>query len=129
MLKFIHILLFLLSFQSAVFSQANSLEIDPVKEKLVTPYLTYMHQGEEGLAEFKKNQPHAYLLEVWYFTESYYIKSDFFQQGDPLPFGLLDISRFEDQRKESEESMVVLPGYKDVLILLPNNKLLYKPTR
>ncbi len=117
----------LLSFR--VFSQTNALEIDPVKEKLVTPYLIYMHQGEEGLAEFKNSQPHAYLLELWYFAESYYIKPDYFSEGDELPFGLIDIQRFENQRKENEESIIILPGYKDVLVLLPNNKLLYKPNK
>jgi hypothetical protein len=123
----LRLLLPILFLCSSVFSQVNSLEIDPQKEKLVTPYLTYRHQGVEGLAEFKKKQPHAYMLELWYFAESYYIKRNHFAQGDELPFGLVDISRFENQRKENEEAIVVLPGYKDVLVLLPNNKLIFKP--
>ena len=39
----------------------------------------------------------------------------------------LDISRFEHARKEMEEAILVLPGYKDALVLLPINKLIYKP--
>lgn len=109
------------------FGQVNSLEIDPVKEKMYRPYMLWRHQGEEGLDAFKKNQPHEYMKELWYYSQSFYIKRDYFQTGEFLDESIIDITRFESQRKESEEARVELSGYKDVIILLPNNKLIYKP--
>ncbi|MBL7902964.1 MAG: hypothetical protein JNK73_13285 [Bacteroidia bacterium] len=122
---FISALFLLLS--SSGFSQINSLEIDPVKEKMYSPYMLWRHQGAEGLAEFKKNKPHEYLKELWYYSESFYIKRNHLKTGETLDVSIIDISRFEHLRKQEEESMVELPGFKDVIILLPINKLIYKP--
>lgn len=122
---FISVLFLLLS--SSVFSQVNSLEIDPVKEKMYTPYMLWRHQGTEGLAEFKKNKPHEYLKELWYYSESFYIKRNHLKTGETLDASIIDISRFEHLRKQDEESTVELPGFKDVIILMPINKLIYKP--
>lgn len=122
---FISALFLLLS--SSGFSQIYSLEIDPVKEKMYSPYMLWRHQGAEGLAEFKKNKPHEYLKELWYYSESFYIKRNHLKTGETLDVSIIDISRFEHLRKQEEESMIELPGFKDVIILLPINKLIYKP--
>ena len=39
----------------------------------------------------------------------------------------IDISRFESNRKQNEEAIVIIPGFKDVIVLLPTTKLIYKP--
>jgi hypothetical protein len=39
----------------------------------------------------------------------------------------IDISRFESQRKENEEVTIKIDGFKDVIVLLPTNKLIYNP--
>lgn len=39
----------------------------------------------------------------------------------------IDITRFESNRKQNEEATVIIPGFKDVIVLLPTNKLIYKP--
>jgi len=123
----LYILLPFLFLSSVILSQNNAFEIDPVKEKMFTPYMLYRHQGEEGLAAFKKNQPFDYAKELWYYSESFYVKRNHLSQGEVLNAAMIDISRFENYRKDTEEAIVVVPGYKDVLVLLPNNKLLYKP--
>lgn len=118
----------ILTVLSASFSaQVNSLELNPEKERKFTPYMLYRHQGSEGLAEFKQKHPHEYLKELWYYSESFYIKRNYFKQGAELDDAIIAINRFEDSRKEDEEAVVILPGFKDVLVLLPNNKLIYKP--
>src|SRR5436305_6213235 len=121
-------LLLLFTFAAAPFlAQINSLEIKPEREKMFTPYMYARHNGPEGLADFKKNSPHEYLKELWYYSESFYVKRDYFPDGFRLEESYVDISRFENQRKETDEAVVILPGHKDVVILKPENKLLYKP--
>lgn len=109
------------------FAQVNSLELNADKEKKFTPYMMYRHQGPDGLADFKKNHKHEYLKELWYYSESFYVKRGYFKQGAELDESIIAIDRFEDSRKETEEAIVILPGFKDVLVLLPANKLIYKP--
>ena len=109
------------------FSQANALEISAEKEKAFTPYMLYRHGGAEGLAEFKKTKPHEYLKELWYYSSSFYIKRDHFDKGWELDASIFDITRYEKLRKEDTEAIIVLDGYKDVLVLLPAKQLLYKP--
>ncbi len=108
-------------------AQVNGLEIDPVKEKMYTPYMLWRHQGAEGLAEFKKNKPYEYLKEVWYYSESFYIKRNHLKTGETLDPSIIDVSRFEYLRQADTERIVELPGFKDVIVLLPTNKLIYKP--
>jgi len=108
-------------------AQVNPLELDPVAEKTYNPYMGWRHIETGGLAEFKKNHPHEYLKELWYYSKSFYIKRNHFSTGNELNAGIITIDRFESSRKEFEESIVILPGYKDVLVLLPANKLIYKP--
>jgi hypothetical protein len=123
---FIYFILFsLLSLGSK--AQLNSLEISPEKEKMYSPYMLQRHQGTEGLAEFKKNHPHDYLKELWYYSESFYVKRNHLNTGVVLDASIIDISRFETERQENEEQIVVLPGFKDAIVLLPVTKLIYKP--
>ncbi len=68
-----------------------------------------------------------YAKEMWYYTESFYVKRNYNNEGITLDESIIDISRFESQRKENEEAIVTLPGFKDVIVLIPNNKLIYKP--
>lgn len=117
----------LLGFGESAFSQVNSLELKPENEKKFTPYMMFRHGGPDGLADFKKNKPHDYLKELWYYSESFYVKRNHLSEGYVLNEEIIDISRFEKSRKENEEAIVVLPGFKDVLVLLPSNQLIYKP--
>jgi hypothetical protein len=109
------------------FAQANSLEFNPEKEKIYNPFMWGRHSGIDGLADFKKDHPHEYLKELWYYSESFYIRRNYLKEGVEMSEVGLDISRFEYARKENEEAILVLPGYKDALVLLPLNRLIYKP--
>lgn len=109
------------------FSQDNSLKLNPESEKKFAPYMVTNHGGLDGLAQFKKSNPQNYLKELWYYSESFYVKRDHLADGYVLNEEIIDISRFEKSRKENEEVIVVVPGFKDVLVLLPANKLIYKP--
>lgn len=121
------ILLAFLGLGQIAFSQAKSLTLNSENEKKYLPYMTYTHGGPEGLAAFKKNHPNDYLKELWYFSESFYVKRNHLNEGYVLNEEIIDISRFEKSRKETEEAIVILPGFKDALVLLPSSQLIYKP--
>lgn len=117
---------------SLSYSQVNSfdsdeLKPDPAKEKMYLPYLAIRHGGLPKIEEWKKQNTYQYYKELWYFCESFYVKRNHLTQGVELNELIIDISRFESSRKENEESIVILPGFKDALVLLPANKLIYKP--
>lgn len=117
-----------LSFYAQSFKgQVNSLEIDTATERMYNPYMLWRHSGPEGLAEFKIQDRHNYLKELWYYSRSFYIKRNYFSSGVMLSEANIDVSRYELKRNEEEEVIVVLEGFKDVMVLLPANKLIYKP--
>jgi hypothetical protein len=64
---------------------------------------------------------------MWYYSESFYVKRNALNEGVTLNEEIVDISRFESQRKENEEVTVTLGGFKDVIVLLPAKNLIYKP--
>jgi len=124
--KSILIFLFLLlSFFSK--SQVNSLEISLEKEKMYSVYMLWRHSGKEGLADFKRDHPHDYLKELWYYSESFYVKRNHFPEGYQLNESIIAIDRFESQRLTNDEAIVVFSGSRDVVVMLPVNKLIYKP--
>lgn len=118
---------FFIFISSSSYSQINSLAVSPEKEKKFSIYMLAKHKGFDGLEDFKKYYKYDYLKELWYFSESFYIKNDYFKEGVKIEDSMIDISRFEKLRKWDEESIVILPGFKDVLVLLPVNKLIYLP--
>lgn len=121
-----------MSGSSAAFSQtgiasSESLTPDPVKEKMFFPYLAVRHGGPDATEAWKKNNTYQYYKELWYYSESFYVKRNYNSTGVTLDESIIDISRFESSRKSSEEAIVVLPGFRDVLVLMPSDKLIYKP--
>ena len=114
-------------FLFSVNGQVNNLKLDPVKIKQFSPYLGARHGGTEGLENFKRNNFTEYQKEMWYFSESFYVKRDYFQAGISLDESIIDVSRFESQRQSDTESIIQLPGFKDALVLLPTKKLVFKP--
>jgi len=108
-------------------AELNSLKPDPEKEKKFSPYVAWRHGWKDGFEEWKKNNTLQYYKELWYYSQSFYVKRNYLAQGAALDESAIDISRFESSRKDGEESIVTLPGMKDALVLLPANKLIYKP--
>lgn len=105
----------------------KAIEPNITKQVKFLPYLAVRHGGPEGLETWKKDHTVQYYKELWYYCESFYVKRNHFIEGVTLNEEIIDISRFESSRLDDQEALVVLPGFKDVLILLPANKLVYKP--
>jgi len=128
------LIVFLTTITSLSYSQINSLHPElikpnPAKEKMFLPYMAVRHGGIPATEEWKKNNTYQYYLEIWYYSESFYVKRNHLKEGVELNESIIDISRFESSRKQNEESIVLLPGFKDVLVLLPIDKLIYKPAK
>lgn len=126
-LKSLKYFIFFIFVSTASISQTAFLEINPIQEKKFGAYLSAHHGGAESLAEFKNNNRLLYAKELWYYSESFFVKRNHFASGVILDESIIDISRFEDARLDDQEALVVLPGFRDALILLPKNKLIYKP--
>lgn len=105
----------------------DEIKIDPEKEIKYLPYVEYKHSFGEGFKSWKSNNKFLYIKEMWYYTESFYIKRNHLDSGNSMDESLIDVSRFENYRKETEESIISIPGFKDAIVLLPSNKLIYKP--
>jgi hypothetical protein len=106
----------------------ESLKLDPDKVRIFEKYPAFKHGLEPGGYEgWKSQNPLLADKEMWYYTESFYIKRNHLTQGITLDESVIDISRFETQRKPNEETIVTLNGFKDVIVLIPANKLIYKP--
>jgi hypothetical protein len=119
--------IFFYIFSEAQITSPNDLKPNAEKEKKFLPYVAILHGGIEKLKAWKQENTYQYFKELWYYTESFYISRNYLKEGLVLNEEIIDISRFEFNRKQSEESIVIIPGFKDVLILYPLNKLIYKP--
>ena len=114
------------------YAQINSLESDllkpdPKKEKMYVPYLATRHGGLVALETWKQSNTYQYYKELWYYCESFYVKRNHLTEGVELNEEIVDISRFDSTRKEDQEVIVIMPGFKDALVLLPKNKLIFIP--
>ncbi len=106
----------------------SKIKLDPAKEKKFEPYVEFRHASTKAEYQtWKANNKFQYVKEMWYFSESFYVKRNVTNDGLTLNEEIIDISRFESNRKANEEATVVMPGFKDVIVLLPTNKLIYKP--
>ncbi len=112
------------------FSQDFSkIKLDPEKVKKFEIYLEIHHTDpqKENFKTWKETNKYQYTKEMWYFSESFYVKRNALSEGIVLDESIIDITRFENNRKENEEAIVEIPGTKDVIVLLPNSQLFYKP--
>lgn len=108
----------------STFSQIN---LDSNKVNTFIKYLKYNHSFEAGgFDTWKANNPDLYLKEMWYYSESFYVKRNYLNEGVTMNEGSIYIPRFESKRKETEEVIIVMPGFKDAIVLIPANQLIYK---
>jgi hypothetical protein len=105
----------------------TKIKLDPIKEKKFETYVEYRHSAGTDYQKWKSENKFQYIKEMWYFSESFYIKRNYSNDGVSMNEEAIDIARFEDNRKQNEEALVIIPGFKDVIVLLPANKLIYKP--
>ena len=124
------LLILMMSMSLLSFSQDFSkVKLDQEKVKKFEIYLEIHHTDPQGVNfnSWKENNKQQYTKEMWYFSESFYIKRNVLAEGIVLDEAIIDITRFENKRKENEEAIVEIPGSKDVIVLLPNSQLFYKP--
>lgn len=118
-------------FTFGITAQNNNTQIiklDPKKVQMYEKYLAFKKGSVAGGYDaWKASNPEDFTKEMWYQGQSFFIKKDHLSVGEELPEASIDVSRFEQHRKQNEEAIVILPGFKDALVLLPSNKLLYKP--
>ena len=107
--------------------QTSDLNVDPEKEKMYLPYLMAKKGTPQDFKSWKSENKILYRKEIWYYSESFYIKRNASVTGTSIDASQIDISRFESNRKLNEESIVIIDGFKDAIVLLPTNKLIYKP--
>lgn len=120
------LLIVMMSMSFLSFSQDFSkIKIDPIKEKKFQPYVAVRHGGGQEFNTWKENNKYQYVKEMWYFSESFYIKRNVNTEGNTLDEAIIDITRFDGTRKPSEEVTVIVPGSKDVIVLIPADQLIY----
>jgi hypothetical protein len=88
-------------------------------------YVWAKHGSAFDFNYFKENNKIEYLKELWYYSQSFYVKRNHFQSGETMDETMIDISRFDSTRKEDSEEIITISGFKDVIVLLPKNKLLF----
>ena len=117
----------LLGMSNLSFSQMEEIKLNPEKVQKFTSYVEFKHGGPNVFPKWKETNKMLYAQEMWYYSESFYVKRNALKDGITLDESIVDISRFEANRKDNEEAIVVMPGFKDVLVLLPAKKLIYRP--
>jgi hypothetical protein len=123
----IFIFLALMMSQNVSAQSIQDIKLDPVKVEKYLPYIKWKHSYGDGFEAWKENNKLAYAGELWYYTESFYIKRDHFSDGLVLNEEIIDVARWEHARKPNEEVIVRVIGFKDALVLIPGNKLIYTP--
>lgn len=104
----------------------ENIKLDMNKVSKFEKFMEFKHGGPQHYPTWKNNNKLQWTKEAWYYTESFYVKRNYFQTGEILDESIIDISRFENHRKENEEAVVEILGFKDVIVLLPENKLIYR---
>jgi hypothetical protein len=107
--------------------QTDEIKLNAGKVKMFLPYMEWMHGGKQAFPAWKNNNKMLYAKEMWYLSESFYVKRNVLPEGATLDESMIYISRFENQRKQDEEVTIPMPGFKDAIVLIPGNKLIYKP--
>ena len=111
------------------YSDKQFLELLKIKNdtyaKNFEPYLIAHHGVSFDLDSFKLHSKLEYYKELWYYSKSFYVKRNVNPVGIHLDETIIDVSRFEHKRSETEEVLIVLDAFKDVLVLLPRTQLLF----
>lgn len=104
------------------------INLDSNRVNMFIKYPRFKHDLQRGgFEQWKTDNPILYKKEMWYYTESFYIKRDSLTQGITLNEAAIDVTRFESQRQVNTETYIFLDGFKDVLVLIPGKDLIYKP--
>ena len=110
----------------------GKLRVDPIKEKMYSPYVEYRHGFDadvitRSFQKWKEDNKYQYLKELWYYSESFYVIHHVNDEGITIDESTIDISRFDSVRDLTNEVSIPLngAGFNDTIVLLPINKLLF----
>jgi hypothetical protein len=106
-------------------SQLKLVPMDYLAEEKFEKYVQARYGINSNFDKWKQDNKILYSNEIWYQSKSFYIIRDFFKDGEKLDESIIDISRFEIKRGDDDESYVNFEGFRDVIVLLPKNKLIY----
>lgn len=101
--------------------------VSPTKEEKFSKYIESNRGMDQNFTTWKKENRFQYIKEFWYYAESFYILRGVNGSGLSMDDSQIDISRFENMRKQSDETIIKIDGFKDAIVLLPIDKLIYKP--
>ena len=113
--------------QSGDVNPFQEIPLNPNKVIMFEKFVRNKHQTQLTFEDWKAANTMLYVKEMWYYSESFYVKRNQNANGFLLNEGAFDVSRFESRRSETEEVIINVEGSKDVMVLLPLNKLIYKP--
>ncbi len=106
----------------------NDIKLDAVKVQQFEKYVEFRHSfGPGGFETWKKTNKLLYAQEMWYYSESFYVIRNYFPDGITMDEAMVDVTRCESKRKQNTEGYVKFPGFRDVIVLLPESQLIYKP--
>ena len=105
-LKLFLSLFFFLGVFTASLGQTSSLNLledvtlNPTKVQQFEKYVAWKHSFLLGPSfdAWKSSNTMLYVKEMWYYSESFYVKRDSFPTGITLPEAGFDVSRFESKR-------------------------------
>jgi hypothetical protein len=101
-------------------------KLDQAKVEPLLPFVISIYGGDAAFNDWKKDHPEEYQKFMWYMTESYELRRNYYNEGYTLD-GVIDVRRYEHLRKKDEAFVVTFPHFRDAIVLLPESKLLYKP--
>ncbi len=116
-----------LSFSQSTINPFQEIRLDPVKVQQFEKYVSFKHSYGQTFESWKNANTMLYVNEMWYYSESFYVKRDHSTTGIVLNESGFDVSRFESKRSQTEEVVLTFAGSKDAIVLIPGNKLIYKP--
>lgn len=102
---------------------------DYITEQIFEQYVHTLHMFEQNWTTWKQENKVQYAMELWYYGKSFYIKRNVLSEGIKIDESMIDVSRFESSREESTEAIILIPGFRDAIILLPIEKLIYNPNK
>jgi len=128
-MKALIIALFMMAFAAGFSQDADKFKLNPEKVSKFQIYLAHYRgytAGTQAFEDWKANNKMLYTKEMWYFSESFYIKKNAYSEGENMDESVIDVSRFENLRKENEEMVIKIDGIKDAVVLIPGKDLLHK---
>ena len=67
--------------------QVDQIKLNADKVIKFTPYVSWQHGGAQGFETWKASNKIQYAKEMWYYSESFYIKRNASQEGVTMEIG------------------------------------------